>query len=204
MKDAEYMERAIKLAARGLGHTRPNPAVGAVIVKGGKIIGEGWHKKAGGDHAEVAAIKNALRRVISQDLGEIFSDKPSSLDLSDEAVVSIFEHYNPTDYACIALEKGTNDKQDNGVLSGITTDHSTHEMKIRVDGNRKSEVIDYYYEIINLFAHEKQHVIDYNNKVYGSESRAIKAQINDSSFSRTRKSFQDATFEYAKKLGIKL
>ena len=62
MKDAEYMERAIKLAARGLGHTRPNPAVGAVIVKGGKIIGEGWHKKAGGDHAEVAAIKNALRR----------------------------------------------------------------------------------------------------------------------------------------------
>ena len=61
MKDAEYMERAIKLAARGLGHTRPNPAVGAVIVKGGKIIGEGWHKKAGGDHAEVAAIKNALR-----------------------------------------------------------------------------------------------------------------------------------------------
>ena len=62
MKDAEYMERAIELAARGLGHTRPNPAVGAVIVKGGKIIGEGWHKKAGGDHAEVAAIKNALRR----------------------------------------------------------------------------------------------------------------------------------------------
>jgi len=62
VKDAEYMERAIKLAARGLGHTRPNPAVGAVIVKGGKIIGEGWHKKAGGDHAEVAAIKNALRR----------------------------------------------------------------------------------------------------------------------------------------------
>ena len=62
MKDAEYMERSIELAVRGLGHTRPNPAVGAVIVKGGKIIGEGWHKKAGGDHAEVAAIKNALRR----------------------------------------------------------------------------------------------------------------------------------------------
>ena len=62
MKDAEYVERAVELAERGLGHTRPNPAVGAVIVKGGKIIGEGWHKKAGGDHAEVAAIKNALRR----------------------------------------------------------------------------------------------------------------------------------------------
>ena len=56
------MYRALDLASRGLGHTRPNPAVGAVIVKGGKIIGEGWHKKAGSDHAEVAAIKNALRR----------------------------------------------------------------------------------------------------------------------------------------------
>ena len=143
-------------------------------------------------------------RVISQGIGEFLSDRPSSLDLSDEAIVSIFEHYNSTEYICSALEKGTDVKQDNGVLSGITTDHSTHEMKIRVDGNRKSEVIDYYYEIINLFAHEKQHVIDYNNKVYGSESRAIKAQINDPSFSRTRKSFQDATFEYAKKLGIKL
>mgnify|MGYP002625383385 CR=1 FL=1 len=56
------MCRAVELAARGLGHTRPNPAVGAVIVKGGKIVGEGWHKKAGKDHAEVAAIKNAARR----------------------------------------------------------------------------------------------------------------------------------------------
>lgn len=42
---------------------RPNPPVGAVIVKGGKIIGEGWHKRCGGDHAEVAAIKSARRRL---------------------------------------------------------------------------------------------------------------------------------------------
>ena len=53
------MQRAVSLAARGLGHTRPNPAVGAVIVKDGRIVGEGWHKKAGGDHAEVAAIRKA-------------------------------------------------------------------------------------------------------------------------------------------------
>lgn len=58
--DAEFLAEAVKLAERGLGHTRPNPAVGAVIVKDGEIIGRGWHKKAGGDHAEVAAIKNAL------------------------------------------------------------------------------------------------------------------------------------------------
>ena len=59
------MFRALKLAARGLGHTRPNPPVGAVVVKGGKIIGEGWHRRAGGDHAEVAAIKSALKRLRS-------------------------------------------------------------------------------------------------------------------------------------------
>ena len=57
--DGDFIQRALELAGRGEGHTRPNPPVGAVIVKNGKVIGEGWHKKAGGDHAEVAAIKNA-------------------------------------------------------------------------------------------------------------------------------------------------
>ena len=61
--DTDFLWRALELAKRGDGHTRPNPPVGAVIVKGGKIIGEGWHKRAGGDHAEVAAIKNARRRL---------------------------------------------------------------------------------------------------------------------------------------------
>ena len=62
MSDADFLKRALELAKRGEGHTRPNPPVGAVIVKGGKIIGEGWHKRCGGDHAEVAAIKDALKR----------------------------------------------------------------------------------------------------------------------------------------------
>ena len=61
-QEAEFMTRALELAARGLGHTRPNPAVGAVVVKEGRIVGRGWHRKAGGDHAEVAAIKDARRR----------------------------------------------------------------------------------------------------------------------------------------------
>ena len=58
----EFMLMAAELAKNGLGHTRPNPAVGAVIVIDSEIVGEGWHKRAGGDHAEVAAIKNAKRR----------------------------------------------------------------------------------------------------------------------------------------------
>lgn len=65
MTDTEYLYMAAELAAKGLGHVRPNPAVGAVIVKNGEIIGRGWHKKAGGDHAEVAAIKNAGKRDLS-------------------------------------------------------------------------------------------------------------------------------------------
>ena len=60
--DCEYMERALTLARRGEGHTRPNPPVGAVIVSQGRIAGEGWHRRAGGDHAEVAALKDALRK----------------------------------------------------------------------------------------------------------------------------------------------
>jgi len=56
--DTDFLCEAIELAERGCGHTRPNPPVGAVVVKGGKVIGRGWHKKCGGDHAEVAAIKN--------------------------------------------------------------------------------------------------------------------------------------------------
>ncbi len=56
--DIEYMRRALKLAEKGKGTTSPNPMVGCVIVKDGKIIGEGYHKKAGEDHAEIAALKN--------------------------------------------------------------------------------------------------------------------------------------------------
>jgi diaminohydroxyphosphoribosylaminopyrimidine deaminase/5-amino-6-(5-phosphoribosylamino)uracil reductase len=66
--DAKFMRRALCLARRGCGHTRPNPPVGAVVVKDGKAIGEGWHRKAGGDHAEVAAIKSALKHADAQTL----------------------------------------------------------------------------------------------------------------------------------------
>ena len=57
--DHRYMAEAIKLAERGLYSTDPNPRVGAVVVKDGKIIGRGFHVKAGEAHAEVLAIKEA-------------------------------------------------------------------------------------------------------------------------------------------------
>lgn len=54
--DLKYMKRAICLAKRGAGWVNPNPMVGAILVKGGRIIGEGFHEYFGGDHAEVNAI----------------------------------------------------------------------------------------------------------------------------------------------------
>lgn len=63
MNDEYYMKRAIILARRGLGRTSPNPVVGAVIEKGGRIIGEGYHRRYGGPHAEINAINNASEPV---------------------------------------------------------------------------------------------------------------------------------------------
>jgi len=57
--DENYMRMALSLAMRGTGTTSPNPRVGAVIVRDGRILGYGWHGCCGGPHAEVAAVKNA-------------------------------------------------------------------------------------------------------------------------------------------------
>ncbi|MBU0628001.1 MAG: bifunctional diaminohydroxyphosphoribosylaminopyrimidine deaminase/5-amino-6-(5-phosphoribosylamino)uracil reductase RibD [Nanoarchaeota archaeon] len=56
------MELALKLAERGKGYTSPNPMVGSVVVKRGKVIGIGWHKKCGEAHAEVCALKEAGKK----------------------------------------------------------------------------------------------------------------------------------------------
>ena len=57
--DRELMTRALGLAARGLYTTTPNPRVGCVIARGADVLGEGWHERAGGPHAEVAALADA-------------------------------------------------------------------------------------------------------------------------------------------------
>lgn len=59
----DYMKRALELAKKGIGYTNPNPLVGAVIVKEGRIIGEGYHKVYGDNHAEINAFLNATEDV---------------------------------------------------------------------------------------------------------------------------------------------
>lgn len=67
MLEEQYMRRAIRLAGLGLGRTNPNPMVGAVIVKNGCIIGEGYHRRCGGPHAE----RNALASCTEDPAGAV-------------------------------------------------------------------------------------------------------------------------------------
>lgn len=57
--DTFFLKEALKLAKKGMGWTNPNPMVGALIVKGGKIVASGYHKKFGSPHAEIEALKKA-------------------------------------------------------------------------------------------------------------------------------------------------
>jgi diaminohydroxyphosphoribosylaminopyrimidine deaminase/5-amino-6-(5-phosphoribosylamino)uracil reductase len=57
-QDEKYMQAALKLAQRGIGSVEPNPAVGCVIVKGSQIVGKGWHRKFGAEHAEINALQD--------------------------------------------------------------------------------------------------------------------------------------------------
>jgi diaminohydroxyphosphoribosylaminopyrimidine deaminase/5-amino-6-(5-phosphoribosylamino)uracil reductase len=58
-QDRRHMGRALELARRGEGYVEPNPMVGCVLVKGGEVVGEGWHQKFGGPHAEIEALRAA-------------------------------------------------------------------------------------------------------------------------------------------------
>ena len=62
MQDSYYMNEAIKLALKGSIYTHPNPKVGCIIVKNNQIIGKGYHRYFGGDHAEVNAVKYCLKK----------------------------------------------------------------------------------------------------------------------------------------------
>jgi len=70
--DEKYMRSALKLAAKGLGAVEPNPAVGCIIVKAGQLIGQGYHKKFGGPHAEVNAIASCAALGVRPEGGTMY------------------------------------------------------------------------------------------------------------------------------------
>jgi diaminohydroxyphosphoribosylaminopyrimidine deaminase / 5-amino-6-(5-phosphoribosylamino)uracil reductase len=61
-EDRQFMKAALRLAAKGRGRVSPNPMVGCVIVRGGRIVGRGWHRACGDSHAEVEALRDAGAR----------------------------------------------------------------------------------------------------------------------------------------------
>src|SRR6185295_17978233 len=63
--DVCHMARALELAQRGRGSVEPNPMVGCVIVSDGEVVGEGWHQRFGGPHAEIEALRIAGGRAAS-------------------------------------------------------------------------------------------------------------------------------------------
>ncbi|MFP8965503.1 bifunctional diaminohydroxyphosphoribosylaminopyrimidine deaminase/5-amino-6-(5-phosphoribosylamino)uracil reductase RibD [Pokkaliibacter sp. CJK22405] len=103
--DQYFMSRAIELAAQGRFTTHPNPRVGCVIVKDGKIIGEGYHQQAGGPHAEVHALQaagdaaqGATAYVTLEPCAHFGKTPPCALALVNaglERVVSAMEDPNP-------------------------------------------------------------------------------------------------------------
>ncbi|MCL4744833.1 MAG: bifunctional diaminohydroxyphosphoribosylaminopyrimidine deaminase/5-amino-6-(5-phosphoribosylamino)uracil reductase RibD, partial [Burkholderiaceae bacterium] len=103
--DHQFMTRALELAARGLHTATPNPRVGAVIVKDGEIVGEGWHRRTGEPHAEIVALAQAGRRArgatmyITLEPCSHFGRTPPCVDSLIEAhvarVVSAMEDPNP-------------------------------------------------------------------------------------------------------------
>ncbi len=60
--DSELIRRALANAEKGWGHTAPNPMVGAVVVSGGEVVADGWHRSFGGPHAEINALNDAGAR----------------------------------------------------------------------------------------------------------------------------------------------
>ncbi len=90
--DEIFMRRAITLAKRAIGRTCPNPLVGAVIVKNGNIIGEGYHKKAGLPHAEIEALNSV-------------SNKEDLKNATMYVTLEPCNHYGKTPPCSLAIEK---------------------------------------------------------------------------------------------------
>lgn len=90
----KYIMRCIQLAKNGLGSTYPNPLVGCVIVHNTKIIGEGWHKKAGEPHAEVNAIQSVKDKSLLKNATIYVSLEPCSHFGKTPPCCDLIIHYN--------------------------------------------------------------------------------------------------------------
>ena len=95
MTHTYYMEKALDLAIRGLGSVSPNPLVGCVIVHNDKIIGEGWHEKFGGAHAEVNAVNSVKEKELLSASVFYITLEPCSTQGKTPACTDLILRYKP-------------------------------------------------------------------------------------------------------------
>jgi diaminohydroxyphosphoribosylaminopyrimidine deaminase/5-amino-6-(5-phosphoribosylamino)uracil reductase len=133
----KYMGRALELADKGIGYTNPNPLVGAIIVKAGRIIGEGYHEVYGGNHAEVNAFQNATEDVadatmyVTLEPCSHYGNTPpcakTIVEKGIKKVVIALEDPNP-----LVSGKGIKILRDNGieVITGVLEEESRKQNEI--------------------------------------------------------------------------
>jgi uncharacterized protein RhaS with RHS repeats len=141
------------------------------------------------------------------ELSTAFSE---ATDMSEEATLAVYDHYNPTDLDLAA-------KQNETGAGGLTFHAEKKEGKtseridVKIEGNRKTKIADHANEITNTFAHEEQHYNDYKELGFDGfrnmpkdrrEQRAVSTQMKHESFKGTRPGFQRAVIEYGKKYGM--
>ncbi len=86
-EDERYMSRAFTLARRGMGRTSPNPMVGCVLVRDGQVVGEGYHERFGGPHAEAQAIQDAGEKARAPRLTLPWNPAPPALRVRKRRLV---------------------------------------------------------------------------------------------------------------------
>ena len=104
MDDGNFMKRALDLAARGKGSVSPNPRVGCVIVYENKIIGEGWHGKFGGPHAEVMAVESVLAKELLPKASFFITLEPCSYHGKTPACTDLIKKIKPLRVVVASLD----------------------------------------------------------------------------------------------------
>ncbi len=142
---------------------------------------------------------------INQDLGILFSNVVSESNISDEVALKIYGHYNTTDCKLQAMNKAEDNGESGGMRINATGNTPTH-IEIKIEGNKRTKVSDHFNEIVNMFSHEEQHEKDIKSGNIGNENkteeRAINAQKEHSSFSKTRPEYQKGVKKYGIKYGL--
>ena len=143
-------------------------------------------------------------------IGNAKSSDFSTSSLSENATLSIYDHYNPTDLGLAVKE---NENGSGGLVfhAELKNGKASSRIDVKFEGNKQTEVADHANEIINMFVHEEQHYNDYKElgirgfKGVPSdrlEQRAIYTQMNHESYGGTRPTYQKAVVRYGQRKGM--